>query len=240
MMVNRKTANYVASAVFAILLIAGINLIIAVGPSFDAPKKTTTVVEIGSGTGRGKTTKSFEKQGRSKKKAGKRSITVERPTGKPVGKKTTTVEEGSRSFVERSLGKSGLIGLQGAIVVLAAFLGAALAQRVLIGDFSVKVGNLLELSATQDHADDSATALAAKVADLEHVVGERSKNQDALAVMTERTMIDTATTALALKELDGRIDEMERQIATLQKATAKGRAPVPPTAAEAETEEGQE
>lgn len=238
-MVKRKTANYAAFVVFVVLLISGINLIIAVGPSFDPPEKTTTVVEIGSGTGRGKTTKSFEKEGRSKKKAGKRATTVERPTGKPVGKKTTTVEEGSRSFLERSLGKSGLIGLQAAIVVLAAFLAAALTQRALVGDFSVKVGNVLELAATQDHVDNSATDLAAKVTKLQHTVRERSKKQDAMAAMTERTMVDIASTARAVAEVNHRVDKAEQQIATLKGAAGKGQAAAPP-AAEAETEEGQE
>lgn len=232
-MVKRKTANYVALVVFVVLLIAGINLIIAVGPSFNPPEKTTTVVEIGSGTGRGKTTKSFEKQGRSKKRAGNRVITVERPTGKPVGKRTTTVEEGSRSFFERALGESGLIGLQAAIVVLAAFLGAALTQRALVGDFSVKVGNLLELAATQDHVDDSATELAAKVSKLEDAVSKRSEKQDAMAVRAEETMIGLAATGHAVAEVVHRIDEMEQRIAMLQKAAGKGQAP-PPGAAEAE------
>lgn len=232
-MVKRRTANYVAFVVFVVLLIAGINLIIAVGPSFNPPEKTTTVVEIGSGTGRGKTTKSFEKEGRSKKRAAKRAITVERPTGKPVGKRTTTVEEGSRSFFERSLGESGLIGLQAAIVVLAAFLGAALTQRALVGDFSVKVGNLLELAATQDHVDDSATALAAKVSNLEDAVSKRSEKQDAMAAVAERTMVDLATTARAVAKVNRRVDEVEQRIAILQKAASKGQAS-PPGAAEAE------
>lgn len=233
-MLNRTAASYAAFVVFVILLIAGINLIIAEGPTFDPPEKTTTVVAIGKGAGRGKTTRSFEKTGRSQKKAGTRSITVEKPSGKTVGKRTTTVEEGSRSFLERSLGKSGLIGLQAAIVVLTAFLGAAITQRTLMGDFAVKVGNFLELSAAQDQVADSATALAAKVTDLEHVVSERSKKQDALASMTERTMIDTAITGQALKAVDSKIDDANRRIATLQMAARKGATPPP------KTEEGQE
>ncbi len=211
-MVKRKTANLVALVVFFVLLLAGINLIIAVGPTFNPPEKTITVVEVGSGTGRGKTTKSFEKEGRSTKRAAKRAITVEKPTGKPVGKRTTTVEEGSRSFFERALGESGLIGLQAAIVVLAAFLGAALTQRALLGDFSIKVANLLELAAAQDHIDDSATALAAKVSSLEDAVRERSEKQNAMAAIAERTMVDLATTARAVAEVNRRIDELEEPV----------------------------
>ncbi|HEX6454889.1 MAG TPA: hypothetical protein VF009_00035 [Solirubrobacterales bacterium] len=215
-MLDRKAASYVAFIVFVVLLIAGINLIVAVGPSFSPPEKTTTVVEIGRGAGKGKTTKSFEKEGRSKKKPGKRSITVERPTGRPFGKKTTTVEEGSRSFVERVLGKSGLIGLQAAIVVLAAFLGAALTQKALVGDFSLKVANLLEIAAVRDRAEDIEAALTARVTDLENSLAERSERGDAMATATELVAAELVKVGQAVAVIDSKLAEAQSRLDTLE------------------------
>jgi len=224
-MVSRRTANFIALAIFLILLISGINLIIAVGPTFDAPKKTTTVLEVGRGEGTGKRTSSFKKKGRSKKKAGTRAYAAETPTAGGSSKRTMTVEEGSRTFLERSFGKSGLIGLQVAVVLLASFLAAALTQRALVGDFSVKVGSLLELSALQEAAAKPATDLTANITTLEATVREGTKNQEALAKLVAGTTIDTATTVRAVAALEQRMATAEKAIVRLgrRRATKGGR-----------------
>jgi hypothetical protein len=212
-MVSRRTANLVALVVFLILLLIGIELIIAVGPTFDPPTKTTTVLEVGKGEGTGKRTSSFEKEGRSQKKAGKRISSVEKPTAGGSTKRTRTVEEGSRTFLERSFGKSGLIGLQVAVVLLASFLAAALTQRALLGDFSIKVGSLLELSALQEAVAKPAADITANVTTLEATVREATKNQEALTNLVTANTADMAATVRAVVALEKRVATVERAVA---------------------------
>jgi hypothetical protein len=212
-MVSRHTANLIALAIFVILLITGINLIITVGPTFDAPKTTTTVLEVGKGEGSGKRTRSFEKEGRSEKKTGKRTYTAETPTAGGSSKRTTTVEEGSRSFLERSLGKSGLIGLQVAVVLFASFLAAALTQRALVGDFTVKVGSVLELSALQEAAANPVTDLAANVTTLEATVREGRSHQETLSRLVAGNTADVKATLHAVAELENRVGILENAVA---------------------------
>lgn len=232
-MPGRHTANLIALVVFCVLFAAGILAIVAVGPTFDSPTKTITVLEVGHGEGTGKRTHSFEKEGLGpqKGKLGKRTYSAEAPTAGSSSKRTRTVEEGSRTFLERSLGKVGLIGLQVATVLLASFLAAALVQRALVGDFSVKVGSLLELSALQDAAAKPATDLAASVTTLEATVREGTKNQEGLAKLLEGNTVIVANTVRALVDVDGKIAALEGRVATLEKAV--GKAAPPPVAPEA-------
>jgi hypothetical protein len=178
-MIDRHTANTVAFVIFVVLLVVGIGLISEVGPSFDAPEKKTTVVESSAGAGTGKETTSTEKGNGKEGKSSKATKTVETPTGAPSTKETVTVENGERSFLERSLGESGLIGLQVAIVVLASFLVAALVQRALVGDFSVKIANL-ELAKIEEGSTKNTTALAGEVTALSNKLNELSEVQKKL------------------------------------------------------------
>lgn len=216
-MINKQLATYVAFAVFLVLLIAGINLMIAVGPSFDPPEKHTTVVEVSKGAGTGKRTNSIARDHEPPKKSNKKSVTttLEKPTGAPSAKRTTTTEEGSRSFLERALGESGLIGLQVAIVVLASFLAAALVQKALVGDFSIKVGNLIELAAVGDAAASPIIALTAEVTDLAKASKEHKEKLEALSKLVQEGNVGSAELARKIAELQNQGAELRARIATL-------------------------
>ena len=179
-MTDRRTANVVAIVVFFFVLLTGLLLIVAKGPTFDPPETRKTVVESTAGREAGKETRSKVRSHEGRKtKSQSATRTRERPIRKPPKKSTVTVEEGSRSLVERALGESGLIGLQAALVVLASFLFAGLVQRVLMGDYAVKVGNL-ELGALQVQESSEATEkLTAQVADLQVVDKKLSEATDA-------------------------------------------------------------
>ena len=175
-MVSHRAANWVAAVVAVVVLAVGGVLAATLGITLDPPKNTTTVVETGTGAGVGKKSKTVEATGVAKaqgtkgkkgRRQTKRTTTVEEGTGSPSGKKSVTTEEESRSFFERIGGKTGQIMLLLAVIVLAAFLAAALAQRLLLGDYSIKLGGF-ELAAAQE-ADtgniEKLTAGVTKVSD---------------------------------------------------------------------------
>jgi DNA-binding XRE family transcriptional regulator len=64
---------------------------------------------------------------------------VKQSAGKPT-ERTTTRKEASASLPERVLGNSGLLLLRVSLVALAAFLAAAVLQRVILGDYALRVG----------------------------------------------------------------------------------------------------
>ena len=163
-MVSRKVADPIAFTIAIVTLIAGLVLVVGKGPSFDPPTKTTTVVESGSGTGLRKRTTTTEVNKPVEKKKGGHKTTkqVEVPVGAPSSKRTETVENSSRSFVERALGESGLILLQLAVILLASFMAGAFTQRVLVGEFALKVGGIFELDTMQEEAEETIEGLTAK------------------------------------------------------------------------------
>jgi DNA-binding XRE family transcriptional regulator len=57
-----------------------------------------------------------------------------------VSRTTTTTTEESSSLVERLLGKSGTLVLRLGLVVLVAWLAAALLQRALLGNYGLRIG----------------------------------------------------------------------------------------------------
>jgi hypothetical protein len=215
-MISRKTANGIALAIFLLLLVGGINLIIAVGPTFDSPDKRTTVVESSTGSGTGKETRATEEGEGKEGKSRKSTTTVEAPTGSPAGKKTVTVETGSRSFLERALGESGLIGLQVAVVILASFLAAALVQRALVGDFALKLGNVIELSALQEATTNNTVALTAEVADLQKTGKEQKAQLEALAQSVLGANKDSAELARAIVQQQEELGDARRRIASIE------------------------
>jgi hypothetical protein len=99
-------------------------------PQVPATRKTTTVVTRPA-RGRAMRQTTIEVQGRI--------------PSKPQ-QKTRTTEEGPRTFLERVLGDGGVLILQIAAAVAAAFLAGAIVQRVLLGEYALKFGNV-ELSA---------------------------------------------------------------------------------------------
>jgi hypothetical protein len=218
-MVHRKTANIAALVTAAVVLLVGLGLWLKIGPSFDGPEKTTTVVEVTKGEGRGKTTHSFEVTskpggtggdgaGSAAGRESKSTDSVERPFGGLAGKKSTTTEEGSRSFAERVLGESGLALLQVAVILLAAFLAAAFVQRVLIGDYALKIGPI-DIGAAQEGKEEALIKLGAELADN---IKALKKEEVALAKLSrkyEGTAKKTAGILNSLAALDMRLATLE-------------------------------
>jgi flagellin-like hook-associated protein FlgL len=187
--VEPRTANIAALLCALAVLVAGAIMFASIGPAFEAPTKTTTVVEASTGPGVGKRTKTTERNTPSPSPASeKTTTTVEAPKGSPSGKKTTTTEASQRSFTERILGHSGIVLLQIGVILLAAFLAGAFVQRVLLGDFALKIGGILELSAAQS-VEGTAEDLTAKVA----------ANTEALAALQK---LDPAVKDMSLKLVD--------------------------------------
>ena len=73
-------------------------------------------------------------------RAGTTSQVVQKTSGKKVDRTRTTTKEASSSFPERMLGDSGVLLLRLCLVVLAAFLAAAVLQRVILGTYGLRGG----------------------------------------------------------------------------------------------------
>jgi hypothetical protein len=204
--ISRGVADAVALLAFIVLLVAGINVMAADGPEFGTPEKHVTVIETSNGPGTGKRSDSVSHEPGEGTPVNKTSKTFEHEHGKPSRTKTETNEEGERSFVERVLGKTGLIALQVAIVVLAAFLGAALLQRALLGDFSIKVGNLIELGQVKEAVNDNTSILTAEVKD----TADKTKAQEAvLDGVTKKVAKDEAVLAVVTRDVFQLKDEVK-------------------------------
>ena len=63
---------------------------------------------------------------------------VQETSGKKVDRTRTTTKEDSSSFAERVLGDSGVLLFRLALVALAAYLAAALLQRAILGEYSLR------------------------------------------------------------------------------------------------------
>lgn len=216
-MAPRRVANTIAVAVFVVLLLAGVNVVAVAGPSFDPPTKFAKVTETSRGVGGGKLTRSVERDRTppSRKLGSKVTRTVERPVNVPPSQKITrTEEEQPRSFVERVLGKSGLIGIQVAIVVLASFLFAAMVQKALIGDFSIKIGSLVELGLAQEAP---TMKLTNELASLQKSYMKKLKVLEPLSANFEQLNRKTEALGRLLAEQKAVGDANTKQIATLKR-----------------------
>lgn len=139
-----------ATVLFFILLVVGLALVVGNSPSFDKPK-TTTTVRVLKGPGARRQVTKIEWERRSPSRAsgapfrGVRKKTVNSKKEQPDGllaRRKRTSETHPRSFLESLTGDAGLYALQAAAVFLAAFVAAAMFQRVLIGNFRFKIGAL--------------------------------------------------------------------------------------------------
>lgn len=160
-------AAIVAFALLAILVVS------AGGPG--DPRATTTVTESGSARQRPVHKRTVEitrgREGTSRKIT---RVREGQPPARPR-KTTTTVQEGERTFLERILGEGGLQILQWALVLLGAFLVGALVQKILLGDYSIKVGSLEIAAAAAASAkglEDLNNSLTAKVTAVEKANAE--------------------------------------------------------------------
>jgi hypothetical protein len=212
-MVDRKAANLIALVCAFAVLVAGVTLFATIGPEFEAPTKTTTVVEASKGPGGRKTTRTVERDSPAKpeKKSRKSTFTLERPKGVPSGKTTTTTEENERSFSERILGHSGIVLLQIGVILLAAFLTGAFVQRVLLGDFALKLGGLIELGAAES-AEGTIEELTAKVAQGTEAVAAQKALIDELSGSVEAMSGKMVAVGSLLVVLDDRIERLEDRL----------------------------
>jgi hypothetical protein len=161
----RKDFAYWVPLVVAIAIVA-VGAVFIVGDSdvLD-PKSTTTVTtaEVNAVSGTRKTTNEVVKQKGTQTKT---TTTTEEQPGTPSQpqKTVTTTAEGERSLLERVLGDGGLVVLQLGIVLLAAFLAAAILQRAILGEYAVKLGSLeLPALAPADTTADALDALETKI-----------------------------------------------------------------------------
>jgi DNA-binding XRE family transcriptional regulator len=75
-------------------------------------------------------------------KAGTTSQIVQETNGQKVDRTRTTTTEDASSFPERALGDAGVLLLRLLLVALAAFMAAAVLQRAILGDYSLRRGAL--------------------------------------------------------------------------------------------------
>ena len=167
--------------------------------------KTTTTVSKDAAEPTPETTKTTTVEKKKGKAAAERTTTTETQRGadaKPA-EKTTTTEEGQRTFLERVLGDAGLVFLQIGVIAFAAFLAAAMTQRVLVGEYGgFKLGSLLELNAV---ARASTTGLDELKDALKKLRKDAALNKNLTAVQKESRQEDAAINrelALLLKRLD--------------------------------------
>jgi hypothetical protein len=122
------------------------------------------------------------------------STTVTEVTTQAGGEPTTKTitKEASRSFVERSLAAGGLLFLRIGVVVLAAFFAGALVQRMILGNYALKVGpvelpELARAAAASAQAVDDITAQLDKQAKAtEEAMRVAAGTADGLATLHEK------------------------------------------------------
>lgn len=130
-MVNRSRANGLAAAAFALALIVGF---VVLGDLGEAGKAATVVTkEIGGdvpGTKKTTTVKTSKRGGDDDTTT---TTEMTAPSSPPPTETTTTTGTGAQSTIERLAGEDGISLLQILVLLLGAFLVAALVQRVALG-----------------------------------------------------------------------------------------------------------
>lgn len=167
-MTRRGAADLLAGLAALAVLVAG--LVTVVGDSHVlAPESKTTVTKqaVAATAGTTKTNKTTVGPARAKPgaSAGSTTTTTVETTGPGPAKPaetTETVQSGERTFTERILGDGGVVVLQIAAVLLAAFIAGAAMQRVILGQFSFKFGSF-ELASVADESAAGIASLDAKV-----------------------------------------------------------------------------
>lgn len=180
---RREAADLLAGLAAAVVLIVGIVTIVGDSDVLAPESKTTTTKEaVAETAGATKTTTTTTAptpaRGKRAAAAGSKTTTVERtgPTAAKPPETTTTVEQGERTFTERVLGDGGIVVLQIAAVLFAAFVAAAAVQRVILGQYGFKFGNF-ELA---NVADDAAAGIAGLTKKVDALQGDTATALEAL------------------------------------------------------------
>ena len=143
----RTFTDVVSVLLFCGVLVAG--LVFIIGDEDITSPTTTTTAEKHAVDGTPAVTNTTTVKSKPAGKPGTTTTTTQVQGEKPgrPAESTVTTTEGERTTFERVLGDGGMIVVQLAAVVLAAFLAAAVAQRVLLGEYGgLKLG-ALELGA---------------------------------------------------------------------------------------------
>jgi hypothetical protein len=213
---DRKTANVVAAIVFVIALLIGAWLF---GRNGALERPTTTTVVTKSALPAHTTSQESKRAaatGSGRKKTTQTTTTRTKATtpAAPASTETTSVT-GSRSFVERLLGEKGVIFLQIGVVLLAAFIAAAAAQRVLVGQFGFKLG-VLEVPELADASEKTIKELTL-VAQSQQAL---NKQLTALSVEIRKVQEELRRTEGRGDRLDSVLNErlgvIARQLAALE------------------------
>jgi hypothetical protein len=127
------------------------------------PSTTTTVVTAAVAKGEG-TQKTTTVTTRDRGRPTRTVTTIESAPGAAAQprKTVTTTVAGGKGVLERVFGAGGLIILRLGAIVLVAFLAGALVQRMLLGQYAIKVGPL-ELPAIADKAAEGLAGLSKKI-----------------------------------------------------------------------------
>lgn len=130
----------------------------------DDPKTTTTVVSaaVGKGERAQKTTTVTTRHGG---RVARTTKTVEATPGRAAqpAKRVTTTVAGGKTVIERVLGDGGLVMLRLGAIVLAAFLAAAIVQRVVLGEYAITVGGLELPAVAAGKAAEGLDAVSEKI-----------------------------------------------------------------------------
>jgi hypothetical protein len=166
----RGTAN-ILSAVL-VVLVAGIGVVKVLCDSRVTAPQSTTTVTSGATPAVPASRKITVATARKDTGGVSRTTTVERQSGSPKRgpQTTTTTQAGERTFVERALGDGGLVAIQIGAALLVAFLAGALLQKVLLGDYSIKLGSL-ELAVIADASANLTEAVQALRKDVDALNG---------------------------------------------------------------------
>jgi hypothetical protein len=141
----------------------------------------------------------------------KTTVIVEAASGGGVPKKIRrTTEVGPRSFFERVLGDGGIVLLQIGAVLLVAFLTGAFAQRLLMGDFALKLGPL-ELSTLQEGTERTVLDLTAQVATLSEAEAKRTRDLESVTKQVADSSNGLIVVGGIVSELREKITELERR-----------------------------
>ena len=201
---SNRTRIDIAAGIAAVVVAFTGGALILNDPDLSGPETTTTVtreaVERSPGTTK-RTTVVTRRGGETTRQT---TTEVVGPSPAKPAETTKTTEEGQRTFPERVLGDGGMVVLQIAAVLLAAFLAGAMLQRVLLGHYGgFKLGSF-ELTAVER----ASTQLEEAVRKLSE---EAARSEDVKRVQEESRREDAAVNR-DLVSLMKRIELLERRL----------------------------
>lgn len=183
-MTRRGAADLCASLTGAVVLFVGVTTLLGDADVLAPSSKTTVTKPAVPAATDTKTTKTTEPVAGKGKPKTTTVVDTTTSAAKPE-EATTTEQEGERTLAERLLGSGGIVVLQIAALVLAAFIAAAAVQRVIVGQYGFKFGGF-ELG---ELADQSAKGIEALNVKVDAVTDDVAGLKDGLSVAYNRILI---------------------------------------------------